>query len=420
MKKQLLLLLAATCIFAGLRAQSPVQRVFIQIDRDVYAPSGEVSFKAFLSKPADAAVKSSKLFVLILDPVGKPLVDKEFLVENNQAAGSLLLPDSTKEGEYRVLGYTDQMEYRPVTDAFSRKIMVRESKFPGLLIGLKLDASWYVRSESAQVGVHIVYQDGKPFKNGQFAYLASKNGVPYQNGISKTDEEGNDSFLIRIPATPEEGLLTLAVNTELGEFKGSSTISIPGGGIPVIMQFSPEGGTLIGGMSTVMGFRAGDIEGYPLKFEGVIVDRDNQPVDSIKSNSLGTGSIRFTPDPDDSLKVRISRPAGIDQLFPLPVAEPKGVQLLLKGRSESGLTFQVRTNIPRAGLRLSMTATYGGRSDVPVPFTLNDSLTWTVGVNQEIEGMVTVSIMNVEGVILAQRSVLVNPRNHRLSVSSGS
>jgi hypothetical protein len=65
------------------------------------------------------------------------------------------------------------------------------------------------------------------FGTGDVNYFASKNGVPFQSGFDKTDENGKLSVLIRIPATPDPGIITVNANAAFGEMKGSSTIRIP-------------------------------------------------------------------------------------------------------------------------------------------------------------------------------------------------
>ena len=418
--KSLQILFFLFTAFTGLFSQTSGERVFIHTDRKVYASSDTVHFKAYLNNPTTRASKSNRLFLCLLDPAGKPAVDFNSPVEKYQAAGALVLPDSLTEGEYRLVAYTDQMEDGSPRDAWSGKLFIRENVFPGLLISLKLDAKWYVPGESAQLSIQIIYQDGKPFSDGQFAYLACKNGVPYQNGISKTDQNGNDSFLVRIPGSQEEGLITVAVNTQFDKLSGSASILIPAGGMPVTLDFFPEGGFLVEKLNSKIAFRASDCEGNPFPFEGVILNSKNIPVDNIKSSDLGIGCFSITAKALDSLKVKITKPAGIDKIFFLPKIQNKGVQLKLAKRNAESLDFIIRSNDPAKGLQLLAKAISGGQTISTFTLDLVDSLSIQVpivGISGESVGII---LIRNDGQVVAQRTVWLGQPSPGIIIGSES
>jgi hypothetical protein len=393
----------------GLQAQIPGEMVYLHTDRDVYAPLDEINIKAYLKNGYSSELTSSELFVCLLDPVGKKVAYGTFPVSGFQASGSVFLPDSIREGEYRLLGYTDQMKKGAPQAAFTRKIFIRPVKFQELFVGLSLDAPHYAPGDVAELRIHIGMQDDKPYTNDQFSYLACKNGVPYQNGIGKTDEKGNASLLVRIPSTEEEGLITISVDARSKRLTGLAALLVPADGMPLFLNFFPEGGSLIDGLDTRVAFRAQDFEGNPLEFEGLIVDQDNQPVDTLRSNPLGIGSFRLIPDRTDPLKVQITRPAGIKKEIPLPAVLPAGVQLILNSRSDHSLDFLVRTNILHSAMKLTAIAEYGGRITTRLPLVLDDTLSFRVPVDSLPGGVVTVTLLNEKNQPVASRPVFLKP-----------
>lgn len=417
--KRFLLVCILIGAFCGLTAQTPEELVYIHTDRDVYTPGDQLRFKAWVHTGSDVVSKSNQLFIWLLGPSGKLVAESENPVSNNQSAGSIILPDTLSDGEYRMLGFTGQMEMGSPQDAFTKKVFIRHNEFPGLFIRLTMDAPWYIQGESVQLGIHIRLQNNKPFNSEQFYYLATKNGIPYQNGIGQTDEKGDASLLVRIPATGEEGLITISVNTELLQSKGSATILVPGGGMPVFLNFFPEGGTLVDGLETKVGFRAQDFQGDPFPFEGLVLDQDNQPVDSIKSDSLGFGSFLLLPDKTDPLKVRITKPAGIVKDFPLPLAQSKGLQLMLKSRSGEWLDFHVRTNNLHSDQHMIAIAESYGRIVTQIPIVLDDTLSFRIPVKGMKSGIMSVSLMNGEGNTLARRPVFLAPPASLIVSDSG-
>ena len=212
----------------------------------------------------------------------------------------------------------------------------------------------------------------------------------------------------------------VVVSAEYRKYHGSVSVPIPAGGMPVILNFFPEGGTIIDGLETKVGFRAQDYEGNPLDFEGLLLDQDDQAVDSIKSNRLGIGSFRFLPDLTDPLKVKITRPAGFIREIPLPEVQAAGLQLILQTRTDRILDFQVRTNILHADQQLLAIAETGGRIITQIPLKLDDTLSFRVPLDNIQEGILRVSLVSKEGTTLAQRSVFFAPPATRIVNNSGS
>lgn len=412
--KHLLLVCTLLWTCCELSAQIPEEMVYIHTDRDVYAPSDEMNFKAYLKNGNTGGSKSSQLFICLLNPAGVPVASNVFQVGNNQVSGSVVLPGSLDEGEYRILGYTDQMKKGSPGDAFTRKVFIRKKEFQELLITLKLDADRYLPGEMAELGIRIEFLDQKTYNNDQFTYLACKNGVPYQNGIGKTDEKGNASLLVRIPSTPDEGIITVAVNAESRKSKGSATVIVPAAGMPFFLNFFPEGGCLIDGLKTRVAFRAQDYEGNPMDFEGLVLDQDNQPVDTIRSSSLGIGSFELVPDLTDPLKVMITRPTGFGKAISIPKVQANGVQLILKNRSGGFLGFHVRTNLLHADQHLLAVAETGGRIIAQIPMVLDDTLSFRLPVEGIQGGIIRVSLLDKNSIALAQRSVFINPPASRI------
>jgi len=420
--KKLLLACLLFGAFKALHAQAPEELVYLHIDRSVYSPLEQINFKAYVQSVNTSEPNSiSKIFILMLNQDGKVVAEKEYPLNNKQYAGQLILPDSLHDGEYRLVAYTSGMEKGSPKDVFTQKVFIRKTGFQDLLIKMKPDAKWYVQGDYAQIKVHITLVDGKPYSNDQLIYLASKNGSPYQNGLGKTDENGDASLMIRIPATGEEGVLILAVQAESGKLKGSAAMQIPGGGMPVFLNFYPEGGSLINGFETKIAFRAQDFQGIPFDFGGVIVDQNHKVIDSIKTSFAGIGSFTVKPSLKDTLRVKITRPAGMLKEIPLPKVQATGYQLTLKERQKGTLIFQVNSNASMENLSVDVASgtTNSGISVTEKPDLQKNNPTFSVSTGNAKGGIVCVSLQNPAGRILSQRSVFINPPVSRIVSSDG-
>ncbi len=199
--------------------------LFLHTDRDVYSPADPLRFSAFAPGPDS---DRGGLRVLVINMQGKPVSERLCPMDGSRVADSLWLPDTLREGEYRLIAWTGAMEKGNPGDAWTKKIMVRKRAMPGLLVSIKPDAAKYEKGDQAMLAIRITTIDGKPAAKAQFLYLATKNGIPYQNGIGITDENGDAVQPVRIPFTEEEGLIAVSINTESGSLKGSALTELPG------------------------------------------------------------------------------------------------------------------------------------------------------------------------------------------------
>jgi hypothetical protein len=392
--------------------------VYVQPDRDVYPVSGKIRFAAFVHPATGMVTASNRVTVCLLDPTGRLVAESSGQVADNRSDGTLNLPDSLGEGEYRLVAWTNGMEKGSPENVFTRKVFIREDPFPKLFISLIPDARWYNEGEFAGVSVHITYPDNKPFANAQFVYMATRNGVPYQNGLDKTDEQGNASLTVRIPTEEAGGVLFLRIDTELGNLKGSAVIQLSAAGLPLEVTFYPEGGSLIDGQESRVGFRLRDFEGHPFEMAGVVVDAQNRFVDSIRTAGPGYGSFRIKADRKNPMRVKITQPAGMHVEYPLPAVQPEGIRLMLTGQADGRLSFRADAVNRSTPSGLTAVAECAGKEIARVPVGQNGPATFEIPVKQTDTGVIMVRLTDASGKTVANRPVIVRWPDARLKVTT--
>lgn len=92
------------------------------------------------------------------------------------------------------------------------------------------------------------------------------------------------------------------------------------------LAFFPEGGELINGVPTIIGFKALNTSGLGIDVEGQIIDQDGYVVTSIKSIAKGMGRFILTPQANQSYTARINY-QGKTQAFNLPEAQKTGYSI---------------------------------------------------------------------------------------------
>ena len=63
------------------------------------------------------------------------------------------------------------------------------------------------------------------------------------------------------------------------------------------VQFFPEGGQFVAGLTSIVGFKATDSYGLGVEVQGVIQDEAGQPVTEFRSEHLGMGGFSSSPNP---------------------------------------------------------------------------------------------------------------------------
>jgi hypothetical protein len=93
----------------------------------------------------------------------------------------------------------------------------------------------------------------------------------------------------------------------------------------VDVQFFPEGGNLVAGLPSVVGFKAQAATGRGATISGQVLDAQNKPVGAaFKSQHLGMGRVSFTPAAGQRYHARVTLADGTTADYPLPAVQPSG------------------------------------------------------------------------------------------------
>lgn len=98
------------------------------------------------------------------------------------------------------------------------------------------------------------------------------------------------------------------------------------------VQFFPEGGDLINGVSSLVAFKAIDQNGYPVKVVGAVRDSQDKQAGVIETTHDGMGSFELKPEPGQTYKAVIQSATGQQKTFQLPPVKEKGVALKVYNR----------------------------------------------------------------------------------------
>jgi hypothetical protein len=206
--------------------------------------------------------------------------------------------------------------------------------------------------------LHLVYSLSKP--SGEKREIL-RGSSPLVKGQDKAPILGPDHEPVRgigagehrIDPDALEGEYTLTVSELNGRFapqdrkfavyrsqkaqhnkEASAKVDVPPGK-NLIVEFFPEGGDLVAGLSNRVYFQVLTAAGKPAELTGRIVDEANQAVAEIATwnsrdhaeTSKGTGVFTFTPQAGKTYQLKIDRPGGIAGNHLLPAAKTDGILL---------------------------------------------------------------------------------------------
>ncbi len=95
----------------------------------------------------------------------------------------------------------------------------------------------------------------------------------------------------------------------------------------VLVQFFPEGGTLVGGATTLVAIRTTDTKGNPVAANGFVKDEKDSVVATVNTNAAGLGKFRFFCWTWRKYQLHLQRSGRKDLRYTLPAVNLFGAQL---------------------------------------------------------------------------------------------
>ena len=173
-----------------------------------------------------------------------------------------------------------------------------------------------------------------------FRYYVGSSAHPIQQGTGSTDAGYNFSIPSGVLLPGNNGLQVQL--TYKGETRTLS-IKLPAKRGSAQLRFYPEGGNLVEGLVSTIGFEVKTAAGSPLGGSAFLMDND-RVTDTLFANSYGLGRFRLNPKPGHHYAVKLAGNSA-DTLYALPQSLSQGPVLSLdKAAVNDTLTVTIRDN----------------------------------------------------------------------------
>lgn len=280
----------------------------------------------------------------------------------------------------------------------------KETYFPGEILWFKIYA--------------VQTDDLTPVKTSSVAYLDlldSKGLSVLQNKI-ETGPATRNGGSVFIPQRLTSGTYTLTGSTRmanrsfskkiviLNPFAVIDTLNLPSKNTYTLKLF-PEGGTLVKGIESRVGYKISDAFGKGVKASLTLPDGT-----TAVSNNMGIGSFKVTP--GSGMKVKVTLPDGQQLEQALPAAAEAGYVLNAEDKGDQYLV-KVASGAHRAGEMLTLVTESPGRKQVKHPVTLSSAGTavYSLSRAQLTEGTSRLTLLRGDGGLpLAERILFRAPQ----------
>ncbi len=327
---------------------SYAEKIYLQLSNTICATGETLWFKAIVTNTLNMPSKRSGiLHVELIDFDEKKISSKILKLENGIADGFFDLDEKLPSGRYLIRAYTqwnrnfgEDFIFKQYIDVFAIKpikrpdvitdIVLTETNDDKLKIAVKIhpevlksdynkDLNIYILSEEFKDSVEVKRVD----KQYAFEYTLPKDLIKVQLKV-KLEDTKLKNFKRKIESTYSK---TIVLNKDFLD-----------------LQFFPEGGKMIAGLTNRIAYKSINYEGLGEAISGHIVDETDSIITPFTTNKLGMGFVYFKPNTDKTYYGKIRRANNAVYKYPLPKAEEHGYTLSL-GETSDYMSFITKSNI---------------------------------------------------------------------------
>ena len=380
------------------------EKLYLITDKSCYSAGDSIYFSAYLLNPVrfTPAIESSFLYVELISADGRLITRLKVLGDKGRFANKMDLSTKMDAGRYTLRAYSKWMGNFDKEFLFSKVIeignYIDDSVQPKI--------SYKVLKEDS-IAAEVIFTDnmGEAIADTYVEYTLNLRGKS-KVYASKTDQNGRLTFKFRPSNNIGDCLhLKITANSRLLE----RTIQLPTFSDDFALQFMPEGGNLIAGISQVVAFKAIGTDGKPVDIEGSINSKDGTHLCDIKSMHHGMGRFVLMAQADQSYTATVTSSRGITRTFTLPTALATGCMLQVKQLAGNILMMKV-TATPDLDAR-NFAAIIQSRGMVEA--VLEDVTRLTrIPLTEIMSGIAQISIVDkVSKQIVAERLIFVENHN---------
>ena len=353
--KKLLFLLIAITTFATLPFTIKTQvysatkeKIYIHTSHVFFKPGELLYFKVYVvnaqtQKPSHI---SNVVYAELLSPAGTVVQKVSYAVQDGYAEGSFDFAEQSVGGIYKIRAYTSWMQNEKENTFFVMDVTLQKVLAPRVMMKLNFPEKGYGAGDFVSANFSMRNLSDIPVSNYTGIYAVAIGGEVISKQTFKTDLDGKAVIQFSLPQnlSVNDGLLNITIDYDA--YTEAISRSIPIVLNKIDLQFMPEGGTLLQGITSNIAFKALNENGKAADIKGVVKDSKGSTVATFQSYHFGMGKFSFTPKKDESYTAIITSPSNIKQTYELPLAAANGVVMhISKEKKRVTISLHASMNI---------------------------------------------------------------------------
>ncbi|MBL7732077.1 MAG: TonB-dependent receptor plug domain-containing protein [Chitinophagaceae bacterium] len=306
---------------------SAKEKVYLHTNHVFFHPGETVYFKCYVVRGEDQTISriSPVVYTEVISPSGTVAQKLHWMVKDGFAEGSFTFDPAMPGGIYKIRAYTTWMQNEKESTWFVKELTLQQVMVPRILMKLDFPEKGYGPGSYVNASFSMRNLADEPIANKWGRFTVSLGGKEYTTQSFKTDYLGKATIQFSLPEKLETNDGLLNVKMDYNGFSEAISRSIPIVLNNVDLQFMPEGGTMVQGLSSYVAFKAVNEFGKAADVKGIVKDDKGNEVAAFDSYHFGMGKFLFTPQPGRRYLATITSPAGISKQYPLPDALSDGI-----------------------------------------------------------------------------------------------
>jgi len=385
----------------------PREKVFITTDKSQYKPGETVWFRAFVTNGNNLPVtkESRELYTKLYDYKGEAVLHEIYKLENGSAHGDFMIPKNLAKGNYLLVAFT-MANISP--EEISYTILHIDPLYSDGLVA-EVRARDSISISGKQNELYLVLHDrmGEVQKRTSLRFQILNGKEIVEKGKVKTDDDGKAAIPFTLPAKTNGEPFICAISDNNSNW--TQEVFLPSNLDPVVLEFFPEGGNLITGTASKVGFTAFNKWGMPVEVEGSLIDQAGKSLSFVKTLSKGLGLFSLANSDKQKLKISLTGSTGQNQTFEIPESIEDGMALSI-----------VKMDVEF----ISVNLIFGDKQKHSISLIVNQGSNIYWAADMEINGMGRIkiptenlpsginqlSVFSVEGKLLAHRIVFTDKK----------
>ncbi len=322
----------------------PQEKVYLQLDKPCYATGDDIWFKAYITVGSSHQLSalSRVLNVELIDDKDSVSQSIKLPVTAGLTWGDFALPDTLKEGNYRIRAYTNWMRNAGEAYFFDKTIAIVNAT--GNDVFAKATYTFSTQNGQAKTNATVNYSnsDGTPYAGTPVSYEIHTSLNNVIKGKGQTDDKGNINISFAGAATNPADMGRIVTTLKLaGKKAATKSLLIKAASGKVDVQFFAEGGSLVNGNFSKIAFKAVGADGLGAAIKGAVMDDQNNQVATFSTSNLGMGIFNLKPESGKTYKAQVTYADGSVNTVALPVATTSGYSLSVDNSADDKIIVKI-------------------------------------------------------------------------------